>query len=205
MKWANKVKSLPRIYFLDPTVIEMFETEQRKAVCLLIEPLLEGTYEKFNNNMGYVKGQAQYLSKNDTLEKIDEKPILDQIQGIDLSALLGNLHISGPTNLGAIVEEEEEEESSSDEEELFCGATTNRNFASDYTNAQALLCKDLDDKHFPQAFSHFSYVHSKKRFMVVDLQGVFSNELGGTKCYKLTGKLQFITALTHKKEYPFFI
>jgi len=189
VKWANKVKTLPKIYFLEPMVVEMFEKDRREAVCLLIEPFLEGTYEKFNNNMGYVKGQARdavcELKSDIVGEKPDEKPTRGQGGGVDLSALLGNMHIGGPSNLGAIVEEEEDEESSSDEEEIF-GRNNSDNCARNLTSAQALMCKDLDDKHFPQAFSHFSYVHSKRRFMVVDLQGVLETEIGGGKCYKLT-------------------
>lgn len=71
------------------------------------------------------------------------------------------------------VEEEEDEESSTDEEEIF-GRNTNDKSARNLTGAQALMSKDLDDKHFPQAFSHFSYVHSKRHFMVVDLHDFVS-------------------------------
>lgn len=41
--------------------------------------------------------------------------------------------------------------------------------------------------YFPQeAFSHFTYVKSKKHFMVVDLQGVLTEHGDGTCCYELT-------------------
>ena len=43
------------------------------------------------------------------------------------------------------------------------------------------------DACFPQAFSHFTYENSKRKLMVVDLQGVFTvNKAYGTKVYELT-------------------
>lgn len=44
----------------------------------------------------------------------------------------------------------------------------------------------IKDEFFPQAFSHFSFVKSKKRFMVVDLQGVHIPKPDGTSSYELT-------------------
>ena len=45
---------------------------------------------------------------------------------------------------------------------------------------------DLKDEYFPQAFSHYTYAKSKKRLMVVDLQGVLDKKLDGRKSYNLT-------------------
>ena len=45
---------------------------------------------------------------------------------------------------------------------------------------------DVHRKHFPQAFSHFTYVKSKEELMGVDLQGVFQENKDGSTEYVLT-------------------
>ena len=45
---------------------------------------------------------------------------------------------------------------------------------------------DLKDEYFPQTFSHYTYEKSKKRMMVVDLQGIIERKSDGSKSYFLT-------------------
>ena len=139
-KWRSKVKKLPRINFLEPIIVEIY-TGDKIPARLMIEPFLGGKYDKFNNNMGYVKGP--------------------------------------PNQLLSVIAEEEEEDCSVDSDTF-----SDSNLPSS-SNSQ-LTCKDLDDKYFPQAFSHFSYEKSNRKFMVVDLQGVFTLNSDGTKSYDLT-------------------
>lgn len=141
--WLNK---MPRITFLEPLVFEVIDGGEEFN--RLVEPMLQGKYEKFNNNMGYVKGQSK--------------------------------SVTGPRNdlgLEAIDEEDESDGEEMTEEDLF-HAKENEPITC--------LYQDVDDRHFPQAFSHYSYEMSKKQLMVVDLQGILEDSAGGGKQYVLT-------------------
>ena len=83
--WIDK---MPRIEFLETLVVEVRERYEKKHI--LIEPFLEGEYQKFNNNMGFVKGKEQ-----------QEKLVQDEGKADD--------------GLDAIREESEEEYDSDDE------------------------------------------------------------------------------------------
>lgn len=111
----------------------------------------EGKYEKFNKNVGYVKGQSKSVSgpRNDLgLEAIDEGEESDDD--------------------GQAKEEGEDLFHASENEPITC------------------LYKDVHDRHFPQAFSHYSYEMSKNQLMVVDLQGILEETAGKGKRYVLT-------------------
>ena len=157
------IRKLPRMHFLEPTVVEVkHEGEERN---ILVEEFLEGDYKKFNSNMGYV-------------EK-DVADLVGRMNNLGLGGMGGGRISNG---LGAIVEGDSEEDSDSDEEE---GDVENI-FDSKESVPQGGSYRDLQDAYFPQAFSHFSYEKSKHMFMVVDLQGVFTINADGTKCYNLT-------------------
>eukprot|EP00550_Attheya_septentrionalis_P009307 CAMPEP_0198294472 /NCGR_PEP_ID=MMETSP1449-20131203/22509_1 /TAXON_ID=420275 /ORGANISM="Attheya septentrionalis, Strain CCMP2084" /LENGTH=784 /DNA_ID=CAMNT_0043994431 /DNA_START=44 /DNA_END=2398 /DNA_ORIENTATION=- len=175
------IRKLPRIKFLEPLVIEVIK--DGKEVNILIESELEGTYEKFNNNMGFVKGQNKHVQNG----KIN-----------DLSSSLNQLGLgfNQPEGLGAGLgaieegseEEEEEEEGNEEEEEEENVATDAALFDATVLGPESgsYLMEDLHEKYFPQAFSHYSYEKSKHKLMVVDLQGVFKVESDGTQQYMLT-------------------
>jgi len=146
---------LPRIIFLAPLLVEVMH--QGVPFCTLIEPMLDvAKYEKFNNNMGFVKGQ-----KN---------------QGGLLSVDEHNGAGNNGAGLGAIEEEEEDED---DEDGDLLNSVPSR---PDINTSSFLL----EDQDFPHAFSHFSYQMSKGSLMVVDLQGVFTLRPNGTRVYELT-------------------
>ena len=145
----------PRIHFLSPMVVEVQDTNLG-ALAFLIEPMLDvAKYEKFNNNMGYVKGQKESINElADSLANLALDTVADQNDG-----------------LGAIEEGSEEEEEEEEEE----GGDT------DILNAFERSAPDANTKSFglepqdyPNAFSHYTYQMSKKALMVVDLQGVFT-------------------------------
>jgi len=145
-------KTMPRINFLAPLVVEAHNPEEYN---ILIEPMLEGKYEKFNDNMGMVKGKSAKVN-------IDE-----------LSKSFGNMGLG----VFGVIEECSDDEDSDDEifdNKESCPENGSYNFSA------------IKDEFFPQAFSHFSYVKSKKRFMVVDLQGVHMSKPDGTCSYELT-------------------
>jgi hypothetical protein len=148
--WVGR---LPRIKFVDPLLVEVREGIDKKHI--LIEQYLEGKYEKFNNNMGFVKGNSQQE------ESIEEKELVEE----------GNSDIG----LGVIQEESEEEDDPDDEE---------------YDPKESIpdpgSYSAIEDQSFAQAFSHFSFVKSRRSFMVVDLQGVFKIERDSTRKFMLT-------------------
>jgi hypothetical protein len=155
---------MPRIEFLEPLVVEVVQEDG--TLNILIETQLEGKYEKFNNNMGYVKGRVE----NDTLCSLNR--LIDKFNqyGFGRADGIG-------AEIGAIEEGSEEEEESEDEGIVFDTKVSGPD-QGEY--------RDVHPKHFPQAFSHFTYEKSKRKLIVVDLQGVFKeNEDGSTK-YVLT-------------------
>lgn len=163
------VKNLPRIEFIEPMVVEVWDNGQERNI--LVEKFLDGEYKKFNNNMGYVDKEARS-------EEEDSRPVDD---------LVGQMNNLG---LGAIDEECSEEEDSDSEEEDE-GEEENGNEEDDlFDNEESApvsgTYRDVKDAYFPQAFSHFTYEKSKRHFMVVDLQGVFTIRADGTRCYELT-------------------
>ncbi len=154
------VRQIPKIKFLEPVVVETISRKGEYNV--LVEPMLEGKYVKFNDNMGMVQGKSISVS-------------LD-----DLSGAMGNLNLGKGISDGlmGIIEEGSEDEEDSDDEiiEEKKKAPEKGSYKFD----------KIKDEHIPQVFSHFSYEKSKKYFMVVDLQGVLKVNGDGTKCYELT-------------------
>ena len=93
------IMKFPRIEFLEPLVVNVFDADQGN-ISFLIEPMLDvAKYTKFNNNMGQVHGQPKV--------SVDE-----------LAKCMGALH------LGSIQEGDDESEESDDyeEEEFFAEA-----------------------------------------------------------------------------------
>ena len=163
------VGKIPKIEFLEPLVVQTIDPgREDKEYNVLVEPMLEGTYEKFNDNMGMVRGKNKSVSVE------------------DLAGAMGNLGIgNGPSlgglGLGAIVEVDSEEEEDDDSDDELIEETQNAPDRGSYN------IKSIKDAHIPQSFSHFTYEKSKRYFMVVDLQGVLAIiPVDGTKCYKLT-------------------
>jgi hypothetical protein len=162
--------ALPRIKFLEPLVVECVSgrndrRNKLKEFNILIEEMLEGKYEKYNNNMGMVKGQDRSLAEA-RIKKMDD--------AFERRKLTYKAPVCG--DLGAI-EEEKEDDEDGDDEDIF-----------DFQELTPIrvVCNEVKDEDFPQAFSHFTYEKSKKKLMVVDLQGTFQINQDGTREYRLT-------------------
>jgi hypothetical protein len=157
------IRKMPRIHFLEPLVVEVIQ-DDGKELNILIETQLEGKYEKFNNNMGYVKGRRKV--KNDVSSFMNQLE-LEFGDGAD-GIRAGLVAIEGGS---------EEQEESNDE-----GIVLDTQVSGPDQGENG----DVHRKHFPQAFSHFTYEKSKKELMVVDLQGVFQEHKDGSTEYVLT-------------------
>ena len=91
------IMKFPRIEFLEPLVVNVFDATQGD-ISVLIEPMLDvAKYTKFNSNMGYVHGQPKV--------SVDE-----------LAKCMGAL------DLGSIHEGDDESEDSDESEEIFAEA-----------------------------------------------------------------------------------
>jgi hypothetical protein len=179
----------PSVEFLVPLVVEVND-KKLKNYCFLIEPMLSGKYEKFNNNKGHVKGQHKDDAKR-TVGILDKKFIAslgDIHTGMETLSLSKAKHGPGPLDkaLGAIEEGSEDEDTDSDEEDLFeCQRNTHAHTSRSRSAEEARRCSFNDDDT-PQAFSHFTFQHCRRRLMVVDLQGVLETTCSGAKTFRLT-------------------
>eukprot|EP00111_Clytia_hemisphaerica_P010941 TCONS_00032060-protein len=138
-------KSVPRITFLDCYVYTFLDPDDNIEYNYLAERELDNTrYIKWNNNAGGVHGMTK------------QKRVVSQI----------------------IEEEEEEEESgpvttkfeevdSADEEDHYGGLEK-----IEFLSNVSVKNVDILDEEVPQAFTHFTYMWSKREKMVCDLQGV---------------------------------
>lgn len=64
------VRQMLRLEFLKPYVIEI--DTAKGLISVLTEPFLDGHYKKFNNNAGYVKGQAR-KTDDEILDNLEDK------------------------------------------------------------------------------------------------------------------------------------
>lgn len=105
----------------------------------------------------------------------------------------GDLVGAADAGLGAIVEgsEDEDEDDSNDGGIVF----DNKELAPDSGSY-----KNVHHSYFPQAFSHYTYDKSKKKLMVVDLQGVYEEYDDGTSRYVLTDPVIHKRKLGERKQ-----
>jgi hypothetical protein len=178
----RKTSKFPRIEFLEPLVIEVIDETKRDDTTnynILVEPMLEGRYEKFNDNMGMVRGEAKSLQEKDLIPR-GGKNSLDDLSNLVQNLSLGNL---GGHGLGAIEEGSEDEDGDEDEDDS--GALIEADESKPMEGSYVL--SNIKKEHIPQTFSHFTYQKSKKCLMVVDLQGVlYEDTRDGNSVYKLT-------------------
>ena len=120
---------------------------------VLVESMLDTdahSWCKWNDNAGGINGRAAHVP-------------------IDIERELAKLMIDQSGGLEEIIEGSEEEESDDDSsvESLEVGY---QNAAVDFGGINAPLATD-----YVQAFSHFTYIHTNRKLLVCDLQGIYND------------------------------
>jgi Mg-chelatase subunit ChlD len=185
----------PRIRFLDPMVVEMeekFENGTIRISNVLVEPMIEGVYRKYNSNNGKIGTVASLKTvATDDLDKEDEASqqriygLLYRGRNVPQTLEANDEKEKMETNLLEVIAEcsDEDTDSENDEEPASPkkqGAREHEISMYDHLIDEEGNFPPLDphvkykmirDEDFAQAFSHFTYVRSKGQLMVVDLQG----------------------------------
>jgi hypothetical protein len=211
-KMLQKLKEYPRIHFLEPLIFELGEQprddSQLKIYNILVEPMLEGEFRKYNNNNGEVcVGVTPKILESPSIvsNEILGRDIVDFLTGRRVDdapsapVTLKNKTSFCPTGDMNIIEEgsDEDDESSEDEESTEDEKSESR--SSNRVNFDTLIVENADlqaptqhnfgniaDSDFAQAFSHFSYVRSGGKIMIVDLQGILRVNDDGTRAFIFT-------------------
>ena len=170
----------PTISFIDPMIFELEDGEAGKIYNILVEPMIEGKYKKFSNNFGALTTDVK-------------RNFSEENRGVDLqdaALLLGRNYepneakpIAQHVNLD-IIEEGSEDEEESDDTDSDSGS---KDDYDGYSLSEKVDTSKLRDIDYLEAFSHFTYVRSGEKFMVVDLQGSLqTNNTNGQKVFILT-------------------
>jgi hypothetical protein len=194
-QYSATLQALPRIRFLDPFVMEMIEQDGTK-INQLVEEMLDGSYEKFNNNMGFiyrhdsVSYEIEHCSEGgDSFpvfrqRKKKEKPqtqsLSDRVENVFQKVLAISTKDYGIALLPTVSEDSE------NNQDDHVGTTTLLSVKEERLAGSTAIPRDelsltVNPYNVIQAFSHFTYEKSKKNLLVVDLQGVFISKNEGSE------------------------
>jgi hypothetical protein len=145
---------------------------------MLVEELLEKKkYMKWNNNCGFVEG---VIEKTQALTLLEiEDPWENRIRKVTFSANLEEIipNSTGDHNSQTHVKEQKHEADSNLEDEDFSIYRPRPSFRRN--SPTVLLQSSVSD--YLQAFSHWTYIYSKREKLVCDFQGVF-DEVNNVVC-----------------------
>jgi Alpha-kinase family/von Willebrand factor type A domain len=155
---GSSPNQFPKIHFVEPMVLKL--RRDNEQICILIEQFLEGDYQKFNNNKGYVLDPLRDMASNEGVQ---------------------NTQAYQNADLGIIEEGSSDDESDLDDD-------YEHDFENKVVDSQKSIphVGKIPNDMFLQAFSHFTFQDSKGRWMVVDLQGVHEEKRGSASRYLLT-------------------
>jgi hypothetical protein len=159
---------------------------------LLVEPMIYGKYKKFTDNYGAneIEVKRDFAEENSGVDLNVAAALLGRKYNETTALTKQNSNKPGlffaGGGLGAIVEgdsDDEDDDSGSDNESESSQEESN---VSGQNPASLIEVSMLQPEDFLHAFSHFTYVRSGGRFMVVDLQGAFQIAPDGKKTFLLT-------------------
>ena len=154
-------EKVPHIKFLD-CYVYCFYNQNWEFYYLVEKQLDNNQYKKWNDNKGGVHGQLRKPGfHRDAIQEEDE----DEMEKEEATALkmLKNLNLKTIVS-ETIIEENSEDEFSDEEVSNHVSQTTK---AGRYKDKLVILNEEV-----PQAFSHFTYMWTKREKIVCDLQGV---------------------------------
>lgn len=166
-------KFIPRIYFI-PCSIYSYQCEDVSGtiseMAYLAEPMLDvSRYNKWNDNAGGVDGAHIEREHHYELNSIAST-------AVSISHDFASLSRAPAAPILENLQEVDEEESDDDNDD-------------DAAELQPHVLNDMEGRIFesdvPQAFTHFSYVWSKRKLMVCDLQGILDYS-GEFPCFRYT-------------------
>eukprot|EP00523_Entomoneis_sp_CCMP467_P017613 CAMPEP_0168803616 /NCGR_PEP_ID=MMETSP0726-20121227/84_1 /TAXON_ID=265536 /ORGANISM="Amphiprora sp., Strain CCMP467" /LENGTH=846 /DNA_ID=CAMNT_0008855419 /DNA_START=38 /DNA_END=2575 /DNA_ORIENTATION=- len=187
----SEVSTLIKIEFLDPVIFELVDVDVG-TFNVLVEPMIEGKYVKFTDNFGNLQKEDvepdNYLPEDCGIDVTEAAKLLGRdakdLRPPELDPELtddfpnAGAGAMGLDDLGIIEEGSEDEEDSEHEY-----GDTEEMSGEDF---DSLKVANVSDVGYLYAFSHFSYVLSGGRLMVVDLQGSLVTQAGGEKKFILT-------------------
>ena len=194
-RFRRQLKQYPRIRFVDPLVFELHEgaglaSGPSMTKWLLVEPLIEGSYQKYNNNMGAVvdEGGDMFSGRDSQDDSKEQQAEVSRTQEMMFMSR-NDLRLSSDLVIGSQLKAiDEGSEGDDDEERDWCIDRDLLKIQSQGSNVEKPEGEfsDVHDMMFPQAFTHFTYVKSKKNLMVVDLQGSLQVASDGKREFVLT-------------------
>jgi len=160
----------PRIKFLECSVYTVWDHRDDRDRWLLAEHLLNTTdYKKWNNNAGFVNEDSTNMKKTGTADR--RRAPTTAVHTLRAATVRFPTTLHGPVALpqdrqialDAIAAGEEEEGSDGDDPEALANTSSRLKIRG---------ISDLGPSELAQAFSHFTFMYSKRKFLVCDLQGV---------------------------------
>ena len=163
LKEINRVhENTPLVAFLDCSIYELDDKVTGKASVLVEEKLDHSKWHKWNSNNGFVEG-----SKRKTQSAQGQPAMLYSTKGLnEIGRFLDRIEEGS---------KDEEDDQGEEEKGKNIGSVKVRKVAFDESETKVTKFA-FSPAQVAQAFSHFSFLHSNRKRLVCDLQGVFDKD-----------------------------